>query len=156
MAEQTRYEKIKAIGKNIYRDVKDTVCAIATAGMLIGIVGGGCLALEGIQIGLRAGGEAVTKTVFNESRYTHRGTLIDLHKAWLLQTKGYLQVGEFRLDNRTTVRIFDSARVLEGKLFDNSRMPYDRKNISKKYDLEFFGSETTGYSLLKAEPVERN
>ncbi len=149
-----QYDKIKAIGKNIYRDVKDVVYAAATAGVLIGIISGGCLALEGIQIGLRAGGEAVTKTVFNESTYTHRGTLIDLHKAWLLQTKGYLQQGEFRLDNRTTVRISDSARVLEGKIFDNSRMPYDRKNIGKKYDLEFFGSEITGYSLLKAEPVK--
>ena len=97
--------------------------------------------------------EIAQKKLFNEKKQTYTATLREIGEYQLAQTKGFLLYGDFEIESGRVRRVDDRARVLEGKLFENIRMPL-RKNIGKTYELKTIGSEKTGYTLLKARLVE--
>jgi len=111
------------------------------------------LAYLGILTTLRMPIEYAQKKLFNETKQSYRATLKDLGDYQLAQTKGFLLYGDFETEDGETRRVHDGARVLEGKLLDNSRMPSE-KEIGKQYEITTIGSEKTCYTILNAGEIK--
>lgn len=127
--------------------IKHNIRVLITLG---GLYLGAALASTAAITVLRVPFEFAQKKLFNETKKEYRGTLKDIGYSSLLQTKGILMYGDFETENGDRIRVYDSARVLEGKLFDNTRL-LDKKEIGKTYELKTIGSEKTGYTLLEAK-----
>lgn len=97
--------------------------------------------------------ELAQRKLFNETKKEYKATLKDVGYSQLIQTKGILFYGDFELEEGKDIRVYDSARVLEGKLFENTRMP-GKEGIGKKYKLKTIGSNKIGYTLLEAKLEE--
>ena len=114
---------------------------VSLAAIWIGLWG----AYLGCETALRAGVEAL----MNQSpRYERSATLLKKGTAILANTKAELNYADFKTQEGKRIQVYDSQRVLEGKILANS-LRMDKMEISKKYDLKIIGSEMTGYTLLE-------
>jgi len=125
---------------------------LATPATIVGAILAFDLAYLGILTTLRTPIEYAQKKLFNETKQSYRATLKDIGEYQLAQTKGFLLYGDFETEDGETIRVHDGARVLEGKLFDNTKMP-SMRDIGKQYELITIGSETLGYSLLESREL---
>ncbi len=119
---------------------------------VIGTLLGAYLFVGAVMTCFRAIQEVAQNKILNETKKTYRATLKDYGHSMMAQTKGYLEYGDFEFENGNTIRIYDSQRVLQGKIFPNSRLPYN--GIGKTYDLRTIGSEKVGHDLLEARLVK--
>jgi len=135
---------------NKIKEALEEVISYALVGCTLGAIYiGTTIAVNTTLLGFRFPVEFAQKKLFNETKKEYKATLKNTGYFKLAQTKGRLDYGDFELENGDIIRINDSARVLEGKLFENTRLP-NKKEIGKTYDLKIIGSEKTGYSLLEA------
>lgn len=88
--------------------------------------------------GLQAGYELTQNSEKKKFDAVYKGK----RELLMLGTQGKLLKGEFQLQDGSKVVIYDSIRVLEGKLFNNTMLP--TLNEGKKYNLEVITSETFG------------
>lgn len=106
------------------------------------------VAMNAGAAGLQAGFEYLQKAPKRE--YT--ATLKEKKVAPLLQTHGKLHYGIFELPNGQRLTVYDSPRVLEGKLFANEVLP--EIEVGKNYKLSTIGTQRLGHTILSSQKVQ--
>ena len=132
--------------------LKRTMRNIVDTASIVGTIAGVILVIGSATIGVRALQEVAQKKILNETRKEYRATLKGRGSLQMAQTKGYLEYGDFEFEDGNCIRLYDAQRVLQGKVFPNSRLPYN--GIGKTYDLKTIGSDKVGYDVLEAKLVK--
>ncbi len=140
----TQTNKIKKYTTEVVRGIKWGAGISAAYLGLLGITVGATVALNTPPIALQAGIEAI----LDQPKQEYVGRVCDSGRAELIQTHGHINYWTIELPEGITRRVYDSPRILEGKLWANS---FPELEVGRSYIFSTIGSDRLGYTLLDAQ-----
>lgn len=136
--------KIKKLKTEVIRGIKWGAGLSAAYAGLLGVTAVATVALNAPPMALQAGIEAL----LDQPKQEYVGRIRQEGTAELINTHGHLNYWTVELPDGTTRRVYDSPRILEGKLGANTSPELE---VGRSYRFSTIGSGGLGYTLLDAQ-----